>query len=154
MIRDFQTCPWPPKTDIIYLWRRQDTLKNSRKIWLGNNIWRNDITWEIGHFENCWKDGHQEIMQIRFKNSRNLEYEINIFQKWNGRSWKSWIGDSLRYPKTWDGNLVMWDQYLPTRHCMIFESLNLWNFETLQQESNNQEIKNKENYKPRNFAFN
>ena len=60
----------------------------------------------------------------------NLEYGINIFQQ------------------TWNGNLLLWDQYLPTKHWMNFQSVNLCIFETLIRNFGTLELWNQESKKP------
>ena len=70
---------------------------------------------EIEHFNCCGKDSRRSIPTNRRMFFENLEYEIKIFQK------------------TWNGMLVIWDQYLSqtwNRFFWIFETLNLWNEET------------------------
>ena len=80
---------------------------------------------------------------------------------------KSWIWDHIAQ-KAWNGNLVIWDKYLPK---ILHGFLNIWNFETLKpkktleprnqdilktrnKETKKQEIENQETLKPRNQEAN
>ena len=96
-----------PKTNIIYLWRPQDTFKNPRK---SKFLWRTIICMnfkplDIHNFENFWKDRHRQIPTTRLITS-----------------WKPWIWDQY-LSKIWNGSLVIWDRW-------IFETLKLRNQET------------------------
>ena len=143
---DFWTCPWLPTPTIFYLWRPRDTLHNPRKVQSVSEKYRfcKSSTFGNPHFGKVW--GIPAPTNSDDPLFENLEYEINIFQK------------------TWNGNLVIWDHYLPI-NTSIFETLQLWNKETNkprnqdnnkpnkpkhQKAKSKQEFPNQETNKPRN----
>ena len=64
MIWEFSDVSITPKTNIIYLWRHQDTLKNPRKSQT-IETYGGQAIWKIEHFENLGKVGHRQLMKIR-----------------------------------------------------------------------------------------
>ena len=124
------------ETNMICLWRHRETSNNSRKtnIFSGNLcFWSsynfiNRKLWQI--WERMRADKSRRSVCDRF--FENIEYGISISQR------------------TWNGHLIIWDKYLPTKHwviLMFIESLKLWKFEA-------SKIWNQETKSPRNQETN
>ena len=122
-----------PKTNYIWLWRHQITSSHSRK----NPESSRGIIFLLSSQNLGIRFVGVILKKARAETScrsvlqtlRKLGYVINIFQKiWDGHfvisiQWKSWIWDQ-DLPKTWNGNLVIWDQYLS--ESMKWKFGNMW----------------------------
>ena len=95
MIFAFRDVSMSPKTNDCQLWRHQITPNISRRnhfsIILTLEISK---SWNSKNLKKLETMGPGKILQIRLIDSWNLEYKINVYQN------------------TWNGNSVIWDQYL------------------------------------------
>ena len=115
----------PTKTNMIYIWRRQDTSEKVRKLFQKTYVWIYKVSRNL--FDgNSGKDGHRQTMKIR----------LNI-------SWKAWIWDLPENTSCKCGNMAstafkkhqilvtLWNQ--ETKQPKNFETKQVWNQDTLSQ---------------------
>ena len=102
--RDFRTCPWLPKPilSIFGDTRMPQLIQEKPDTFLKHIMWGNLKMLKIMFCIFRKGRGTEKSWRPVLKLLENLEYGINIFQK------------------AWEGMLVIWDQYLPTKHEMIF----------------------------------
>ena len=122
VISGFSDVSLSPKTNIIYLWRHQDTSNNPRTIQIifWNIMFGNHKKWETRNLKVLEKTGAEHAWRPVLNFLGNTE---------------SVIRDQY-LQKTGNGNLVTWDQYLPkhfeTKKLRNLETLKPRNFETKQ----------------------
>ena len=93
--RDFWTCPWAPKTNIIYLWRHQDTVASPRKsqILFTNIIF---VNIKISEIDNLGKDGRRTFPTTRLINS------------WKYWKWDQYLPENMKWNFGNMGSLKLW----------------------------------------------
>ena len=113
MVFWFWNVSMTPQTNYVWLWTHRITPKASGrkpKSFLGNIIWGNLEILNIEQAVIFWKDGGRKILKMRMF-LESLEYGMNIFRK------------------TWNRNLVIWNQYRSKNMKWQFSNMGLISIE-------------------------